>query len=442
MPPYTLIFLLLVVHHSTTTLVPVFSGNNPFCSSSSQLNYTDLTLLYRNCYWDTIENNAEYMENNTVYIKTGDIDDMWIRDSTSQVNHYLPNISHSPKLKDLVEGTILRLAFYQPHSWYANSFRKYFKDNSSLTDLDRHYGRYGYIGTRNYEADSGAYFVRLLHRYYTFSQSKKDAIQFLQHSNIRASVNGILSTWQTEQYHDTKSKYRHPALVYGGMGTQVNYTGMVWSGFRPSDEPTTYGYNIPVNVMITAALDYLGNLSLSVWNNYTLCQAVNILKYQVFSGIQQYGIREGRYVYETDGRGNHVTLDDANVPSLLSIPYLIGDTNLPYDPVLYQTTRNWVLSPLNPYYYNCTYVGIGSSHTSQYYIWPMSLIIQGMTVSDLEIQQDLLKCIIPIGAAHDYYLTESFNCNYIDSSTRAKFGWVNSLFAEWAGPLLQKGFLQ
>lgn len=45
------------------------------------------------------------------------------------------------------------------------------------------------------------------------------------------------------------------------------------------------------------------------------------------------------YAFEVDGFGNHHLMDDANVPSLLAMPYL-GDVNV-NDPI-YQNTRRFV----------------------------------------------------------------------------------------------------
>lgn len=53
------------------------------------------------------------------------------------------------------------------------------------------------------------------------------------------------------------------------------------------------------------------------------------------------------YCYETDGMGNCNLMDDANVPSLLSIPYL-DPSGEDYNREVYKNTREFILSDKNP----------------------------------------------------------------------------------------------
>ena len=68
--------------------------------------------------------------------------------------------------------------------------------------------------------------------------------------------------------------------------------------------------------------------------------------------VKKYGIiernNEKYYTYEVDGYGNDYFMDDANIPSLLSLPYLGYCSN---DDPLYLQTRKNVLSTKNPYYW-------------------------------------------------------------------------------------------
>ena len=83
------------------------------------------------------------------------------------------------------------------------------------------------------------------------------------------------------------------------------------------------------------------------------------------------------YAYETDGLGQHTLMDDANVPSLLSLPYL--GYCAPDDPI-YLNTRRWILSDQNPYFYRgAAAAGVGSPHTPPRYVWPIALAVQGLT---------------------------------------------------------------
>jgi len=133
------------------------------------------------------------------------------------------------------------------------------------------------------------------------------------------------------------------------------------------------------------------------------------------------------YAYEVDGLGHANLMDDANVPSLLSIPYYgyvgVHDGE-------YQATRAFVLSPRNPYYFTGKYAaGIGSPHTPRGYIWPLSLVMQALTA----IHADEAKRVmgyIAISDTGDHRLHESFNANWPESYTRDDFAWPNAMFAE------------
>lgn len=69
-------------------------------------------------------------------------------------------------------------------------------------------------------------------------------------------------------------------------------------------------------------------------------------------------------------------MDDANVPSLLSMPYL---GYCKKEDTLYQHTQSFILSHHNPYYQGTCASGIGSPHTSKNYIWHIALSMQGLT---------------------------------------------------------------
>ena len=120
------------------------------------------------------------------------------------------------------------------------------------------------------------------------------------------------------------------------------------------------------------------------------------LKWDIDYGIKCYGIylhpQFGKiYAYETDGFGNYCLMDDANVPSFLSISYL---GYCKKEDVLYQNTRKFILSKENPYYYQGTCASdIGSPHTPNNYIWHIALIMQGLT-GDKEEAKRMINLIL------------------------------------------------
>jgi len=123
-------------------------------------------------------------------------------------------------------------------------------------------------------------------------------------------------------------------------------------------------------------------------------------------------------------------MDDANVPSLLSIPYL-GYTS-PFDPdrEIEKNTRKFVLSADNPFYYSGKVAaGVGSPHTWRRYIWHIALIMQALTSSDTaEINALVNTCLNTDGGRE--FMHESFDVDDPNRFTRPWFAWANSLFGE------------
>jgi len=167
-----------------------------------------------------------------------------------------------------------------------------------------------------------------------------------------------------------------------------------------------------------------------VAKNITLATEMKYLATQMMDGLSTYGIIDHpiygqMFGYEVDGFGNSYAMDDANIPSLLSLPYL---GVISTDSSLYQNTRKFILSPNNPYYFSGSVAsGIGGPHVGIGYIWPMAIIMQAQTSEDdSEIQQCLewLKA----SSAGTGFMHESFNRNNASDYTRSWFAWANSQF--------------
>jgi uncharacterized protein len=205
---------------------------------------------------------------------------------------------------------------------------------------------------------------------------------------------------------------------------------MSWSGFRPSDDACKYNYLVPSNMFAVVALKHLSELPL---NNDTLRTKAKTLAEIIHVGVETHGkIKHPRfgdiYAYETDGLGNYNFMDDANVPSLLSIPYLGSCAK---DDLTYQATRAFVLSEENPYFYSGKAAkGIGSPHTPNEYIWPIALCVQGLTSRSRQEQLELLETLLSTDAGTGL-IHESFHKDDPTKFTRPWFAWANSLFAEF-----------
>ena len=179
-------------------------------------------------------------------------------------------------------------------------------------------------------------------------------------------------------------------------------------------------------------LKYIGEIALSVYGDEKLATEAKELNNQIEEGIRTYGIVENDqfgkiYSFETDGLGHYNLMDDANVPNLLSIPYL-GYTTV--DDEIYQNTRKFVLSIQNPFYYQGKYAkGLGSPHTPHGNIWPIGLIMQGITSKDPQEIVELTEMIIQTDDGKQC-MHESFNPDNPHDFTRMWFAWADSLFAE------------
>jgi meiotically up-regulated gene 157 (Mug157) protein len=120
-------------------------------------------------------------------------------------------------------------------------------------------------------------------------------------------------------------------------------------------------------------------------------------------------------------------MDDANVPSLLSLPYLGCCAS---DDPLYLRTRAFVLSDHNPYYFRGTEgAGIGGPHAGMDRIWPLGLIMQALTSRD---DDEIVRVLETLKSTHagTGFMHEAFHKDAAEEYTRSWFAWANTLFGE------------
>ena len=136
---------------------------------------------------------------------------------------------------------------------------------------------------------------------------------------------------------------------------------------------------------------------LEIANHTELANECKSLGEEIKESIYKFGIAKlpngsTGFAYEVDGFGNAYFMDDANIPSLLSLPYLgFVDKN---DPV-YISTRDWILSENNPYYFKGKEgSGIGGPHIGLGYIWPMSIAIQAFTSTNVKERDSCLELLL------------------------------------------------
>ena len=405
-----------------------------------------LSELFKNCYPNTMDTTVKCLGEKDTFVITGDIPAMWLRDSTAQVRHYLPVAKTDEETADAIEGLINRQFKCIAIDSYANAFNSepsglcwpvYAAQTLGETNGERDTTDFTspWIWERKYEIDSLCYPVQLA---YLFWKTTGRTAQF--NEQYKKSTEIILNHFEREQDH-SKSEYFFirencpptDTLVNNGKGNPVAVTGMTWSGFRPSDDACTYGYLIPSNMFAVVTLGYTAEIMREIYKDETLAARAEKLAAEIDEGIKKYGIVEhpkfGKiYAYETDGNGNYVFMDDANVPSLLSIPYL-GYCSA--DDEIYKNTRAFVLSSENPYYYSGKAAkGVGSPHTPKDYIWHIALSMQGLTSNDPEECRELLD-LLKTTDADKGFMHEGFHKDDPTKFTRPWFAWSNSLFSEF-----------
>lgn len=397
-----------------------------------EMNRDDLALLFTKCYPNTLETTTKLLEDGSAFVITGDIHAMWLRDSSAQVHHYLPLAAESKEIADIIEKMISRYTLYVPIDPYANAFNECDNDRGHKDDITF---RSPWVWERKYEVDSLCSVIFIAYKFY-----KKTGRTSHFTDAYQKMLTVILDLWETEQYHAERSPYTFErtncrasdTMTRGGKGEPVGYTGMTWSAFRPSDDACLYNYLIPAEMYAVVTLGYTAEIARDIYNDEALALRAEKLAAEIDGGIKAYGIVEhekyGRiYAYETDGLGNYNLMDDANVPSLLSAPYL---GYCAADDEIYQNTRKFILSEDNPYYFSGKVLhGVGSPHTHKGFVWPISLALQGLTSTDDAEIEKILNMLVASHAG-TYYMHESIDANDENRFSRSWFAWANSIFSE------------
>ncbi|TDW92520.1 glycoside hydrolase family 125 protein [Kribbella sp. VKM Ac-2566] len=377
---------------------------------------------------------AERLPDGTTFVLTGDIPAMWLRDSAAQLRPYLLLCKDDPGLQNVLIGVLHRQLEYVVLDPYANAFNKEANGAGHTSDETE---MSPWVWERKYEIDSLCFPLELAYRLWRIT-GRADVIDH----RFRAAAEAIVELWTVEQDHEARSPYRFQrhddrpsdTLVREGRGRLTRPTGMSWSAFRPSDDATELGFNVPGNMFASVVLGYLQEIATEVLRDEPLADRAKELKAEIDEGIASFGTVEhpehGRvYAYEVDGLGETLLMDDANMPSLLSIP-LTGYA-APDDPT-YLATRSLLLSPENPYYYSGTAAaGIGSPHTPPRYIWHIALAVQGISSTSAEERQQLLELLRDTTGGTGQ-MHEGFDVDDPRNFTREWFSWANAMFCELA----------
>lgn len=395
----------------------------------------ELAWLFENCYPNTLDTTVNFRiidGKPDTFVITGDIDARWLRDSSAQVWPYLWLANKEKKLQDLIAGVINRQTKCILIDPYANAFydgpgkSPWSKD---LTDMKPE------LHERKWEIDSLCYPIRLAYGYW---KTTGDVSCF--DSDWTAAMKLVIKTFREQQRKNGNGPYKFQrvtgwqsdTVAGGGYGNPVKPVGLIVSIFRPSDDATIFPFLIPSNYFVVKSLRQLAEIFRDVIKDSGTEAQSTLLAEEVENALSSYAVADhpdfGKIIpYEVDCFGNKLFMDDANVPSLLSLPYLgLIDSS----DELYRNTRKFVLSSSNPYFFKgASAEGVGSSHTGINKIWPMSIIMRALTSND---EHEIKFCISMLkrSNAGTGFMHESFNKDNPDKFSRKWFAWANTLFGE------------
>jgi len=298
--------------------------------TKAKLKDPKLAWMFENCFPNTLDTTVRFKMVNGIpdtFVITGDIDAMWLRDSSAQVWPYLPLANEDEKLKALLAGVINRQTKCILIDPYANSFNEGPTGSewqSDLTDMKPE------LHERKWEIDSLCYTVRLA--YYYWKTTGDTSVFDAEWQKAAKLIHQTFAEQQRKVGHgpykfQRKTDRQLDTVSNDGWGQPLKPVGLINSTFRPSDDATTYGFLIPSNLFAVTSLRQLAEISSKVTKDNTFAEKCTNMATEVETAIQKYGIvnhsKYGKvYAFEVDGFGNATFMDDANVPSILGVPYL------------------------------------------------------------------------------------------------------------------------
>lgn len=406
-----------------------------------------LAWMFENCFPNTLDTTVHHRVGEDgkqdTFVYTGDIHAMWLRDSGAQVWPYVRLANEDKALKDMLEGVIRRQIKCIILDPYANAFNDGPTGTGWMSDLTDMIPE---VHERKWEIDSLCYPIRLAYEYW---QVTGDASIFDE--EWLQAITKILATFREQQRYGGVGSYKFmrmteralDTLNNGGLGAPVKPCGLIVSSFRPSDDATTLQFLVPSNFFAVSSLRKAAEILETVNKDKAKAGECTALADEVEKALKQYATYNHPefgeiYAFEVDGFGNHLLMDDANAPSLLSLPYLTDvDVN---DPV-YQNTRRFVWSESNPYFFKGKAgEGIGGPHIGYDMVWPMSIMMKAFTSTDDKEIADCLRMLLATDAGTGF-IHESFNKDNADDFTRPWFAWQNTLFGELIIKLVNEGKL-
>ncbi|UOG77524.1 glycoside hydrolase family 125 protein (plasmid) [Hymenobacter tibetensis] len=404
----------------------------------------ELGWLFNNCFPSTLDTTVTHSTRQgrpDTYVITGDIDAMWLRDSSAQVWPYLHFVDQDQELRQLIAGVINRQTQCIIKDPYANAF---YGEATKVGEWksDRTKMQAG-VHERKWEIDSLCYPIRLAYHYWKKTNDTKPF-----DAQWQQAIRATLQTFREQQRKESLGPYKFQRETanatdtqpMSGYGYPVRPVGLICSSFRPSDDATLYSFLVPSNFFAVVSLRQASEMMTTLAQDTKTAQELTALAEEVDAALRKYAVvnhpQHGQlYAYEVDGFGSQVLMDDANVPSLLSLPYLGA---VPATDPIYQNTRKFLLSEANPFFFaGKAAAGIGGPHVGQDMIWPIAITMRGLTSTN---EAEIRACVQSLKTTHagTGYMHEAFHKDDPAKFTRSWFAWANTIFGEFLWKVYQE----
>ncbi|KAM3513903.1 hypothetical protein MY11210_002440 [Beauveria gryllotalpidicola] len=420
----------------------------------ARLKNPDLARLFENTFPSTLDTTVKYFDPsaNLAFIITGDITAQWLRDTGNQFAHLYKLLPHDENLKNLVKAVINTEARYIYQFPYCGAFQP--PPESGLPPSHNDYADNVRINPPvdnqtvfecKYELDSLAGFLKISRSYHENTQDSsfvnenwRKAMQTILELLRDQSQSSWSDDWEFVSYYNWTgtSGSLSPPVTNGGNGEPKLANGLVASSHRPSDDLCVFNYITSDNAMMSVELalvaDVLDVIGAEEKMAFHARRFSGIIKKAIWHNTRT---KNGIFAYETNGYGGMYIMDDANVPSLLSLPYL---GFLPRNHPTYIKTKGAMLSRMNPYYAEGQkFKGVGGPHVNATYPWPMSQVSAIFGTDDDDEIAERLALIMEntsgLGLIH-----ESIHIYNASDYTRPWFAWANSYFAEMVLDLAER----
>lgn len=363
----------------------------------------DLAQLFRNAFPNTLDTTIRWHNNGSTptsqkkqskntksqwdgpqtFIVTGDINAEWLRDSTNQLASYHSLAKKDKALHTLIVGAINTQVEYALQFPYCNAFQPPPPSGikpSSNGQKDTVHPAYenSVVFECKYELDSMTNFLALGTEFYEHTGSTEfvssrwytalDTLLRLVDAQMEPTFNAQGQFVRNQYTFKRETSAGSETLSLEGVGNPLNRdTGLIRSAFRPSDDATNLGFLIPANAMMAVQLKKTADLVQAANGDSALVSKLQKRGRDLEQAVWKYGVVKHPnfgdvFAFEVDGYGSQILMDDANIPSLLALPFL-GFVDQKHQ--TYLNTRKMILSKAgNPYYLTGSdFHGIGGPHS-------------------------------------------------------------------------------